>query len=221
MNINIDDILADLKDGKSTRTQKNLEKLNEIMRNYSALGNCNFSITQIGHYSKLNSGPGYEALRATRNDHYRVLIEAWAEKSKDRVQRANNKIKPNSKLPSDNILLQRITDPAVRALFGQIIAERNRYRKEVNLLKQHANIVIDRRPIKQSNESYNLESSLISNLTESESKTLNYAISEECMDNNDWYSTPAGQIKCKESNIEVLPRGFITGLTKLLGVKVE
>ncbi|MBA6408417.1 hypothetical protein I6E78_04775 [Pseudoalteromonas sp. NZS127] len=221
MIINTEIILADLKDGKATRTQKNLEKLNEIMSNYSSLGNCNFSITQIGHYSKLNGGPGYEALRATRNDHYRVLIEAWAEKSRDRVQRANSKVKPNSKLPSDNILLQRITDPAVRALFGQIIAERNRYRKEVNLLKQHANIVIDRRPIKQSNEPHTFEPSLINNLTESENKTLNYAISQECMENNDWYSTSAGQIKSKDSNIEILPRGFITGLTKLLGVKVE
>jgi len=33
-----------------------------------------------------------------------------------------------------------------RALFGQIIAERNQLRKEVNLLKQNSNVVIDRRP---------------------------------------------------------------------------
>lgn len=52
-------------------------------------------------------------------------------------------------VPTDMKLLERISDPAVRALFGQIIAERNRYLKEVNLLKQHANITIDKRPTGQ------------------------------------------------------------------------
>ncbi|MEZ9133325.1 hypothetical protein AB4527_00380 [Vibrio breoganii] len=37
----------------------------------------------------------------------------------------------------------------MHALFGQIIAVPNRYRQEVNLLKQHANITIDKRPVRE------------------------------------------------------------------------
>ncbi|WP_257325975.1 gamma-mobile-trio protein GmtX [Pseudoalteromonas rhizosphaerae] len=216
MNINIEIILADLKDGKEPRTQKNLQKLNEILSLYSATGNNNFSITQIGRYSKENGGPAYEALRATRNRHYRSLIEAWAQKSKGKVPIPNPENTYKHALPADNILLQRITDPAVRALFGQIIAERNRYRKEVNLLKQHANIVIDRRTFSPSTEVDSSQANEIKELTESEINALNYAISEECMYNNDWVSTKAGQVKTIENNIEIFPRGFTTALSKLL-----
>ncbi|MEZ9761253.1 gamma-mobile-trio protein GmtX, partial [Vibrio breoganii] len=115
----------------------------------------------------------------------------------------------------------RIPDPAVRALFGQIIAERNRYRKEVNLLKQYANITIDKRPVRQfdttAEPSVEVLPSLSGVLTESEKKALAYAISDECMEKNDWQTTQAGQVKDMEYNSEVFPRGFVTGLRKLLG----
>ncbi|MXE51005.1 hypothetical protein FQ037_26050, partial [Escherichia coli] len=82
-------------------------------------------------------------------------------------------------VPQDNKLLERIPDPAVRALFGQIIAERNRYRKEVNLLKQHANITIDKRPVRQfdasAEPSVEVLPSLSGILTESEKNALAYA----------------------------------------------
>jgi hypothetical protein len=65
-------------------------------------------------------------------------------------------------------------------LFGQIIAERNRYRKEVNLLKQHANITIDKRPVRQfdasAEPSVEVLPSLSGILTESEKNALAYAI---------------------------------------------
>lgn len=34
---------------------------------------------------------------------------------------------------------------------------------------------------------------------------------------NDWQYTQAGQVKDMEYNSEVFPRGFVTGLRKLLG----
>ena len=47
MDINIDVILADLKDGKVPRTQKNLDKLNDILKAYAESGQRDFSITQL------------------------------------------------------------------------------------------------------------------------------------------------------------------------------
>ncbi|HEE5365635.1 TPA: hypothetical protein R7O19_003723 [Acinetobacter baumannii] len=54
-------------------------------------------------------------------------------------------------------------------------------------------------------------------LTESEKKALAYAISDECMEKHNWQTTQAGQVKDMEYNIEIFPRGFATGLRKLLG----
>jgi ribosomal protein L28 len=221
MELNIDVILDDLKDGKVPRTKQNLDTLNSILKEYTKSGQKDFSITQIGRISAAESGPGYEALRATRNKHYRTLIEAWAQKCKTTTKKPLLANARSKSVPVDNKLLERIPDPAVRALFGQIIAERNRYRKEVNLLKQHANITIDKRPVRQfdtsTESSIEVVPSLSGVLNESEKKALVYAISDECMENNDWQYTQAGQVKDMEYNNEVFPRGFMTGLRKLLG----
>ena len=221
MDINIDVILDDLKDGKVPRTQKNLDKLNDILKAYAESGQRDFSITQMGRVSAAEGGPGYEALRATKNEHYRKLSEAWAAKSKTTTKKPLSVTSRSKSIPQDNKLLERIPDPAVRALFGQIIAERNRYRKEVNLLKQHANITIDKRPVRQfdtsAEPSVEVLPSLSGILTESEKKALAYAISDECMEKHDWQTTQAGQVKDMEYNTEIFPRGFATGLRKLLG----
>ncbi|PMG50217.1 gamma-mobile-trio protein GmtX, partial [Shewanella sp. 10N.286.52.B9] len=149
------------------------------------------------------------------------LIEAWAQKCKTNTKKPLSPTSRSKSVPQDNKLLERIPDPAVRALFGQIIAERNRYRKEVNLLKQHANITIDKRPVRQfdasAEPSIEVLPSLSGVLNESEKKALAYAISDECMDKNDWQTTQAGQVKDMEFNTEIFPRGFVTGLRKLLG----
>lgn len=221
MELNIDVILEDLKDGKAPRTQQNLDLLNSILSEYAASGQKDFSITQIGRVSAAEGGPGYEAIRATRNKHYRNLIEAWAQKCNTNTKKPLVPHSRSKSVPADNKLLERIPDPAVRALFGQIIAERNRYRKEVNLLKQHANITIDKRPVRQLDASaestIEVLPSLSGVLTESEKKALAYAISDECMEKNDWQYTQAGQVKDMEFSVEVFPRGFVTGLTKVLG----
>jgi len=220
MEVNIEVILEGLKEGKSQRTKDNLDQLNSILKEYTDSGQRDFSITQIGRISSEKGGLAYEALRATRNKHYRTLIEAWAQKFNTNTKKPIVPYARSKKVPKDNQLLERIPDPAVRVLFGQIIAERNRYLKEVNLLKQHANITIDKRPVRQFNDpiepSIEVLSSLLGLLTESEKRALSYAISDECMEKNDWVTTQAGQVKHIEYNSEIFPRGFVTGLRKIL-----
>lgn len=219
--INIELMLEDLKDGKSPRTKQNIDKLNDILRSYAEAKHKDFSITQIGRVSAAEGGPGYEAIRATRNKHYRDLIEVWAQKCNTSTKSPLGVHSRSKTVPADNKLLELIPDLAVRALFGQIVAERNRYRKEVNLLKQHANITIDKRPVRHfstsSEPSVEVLPSFLGVLTESEKKALSYAVSDDCMERNNWQYTQAGQVKDIESNQEILPRGFITGLRKVLG----
>jgi hypothetical protein len=219
MEINTDLILEDLKDGKSSRTQESLDKLNRILSDYTEAGHRDFSVTTIGRISSENGGPGYQALRATRNKHYRDLINAWAQKNNTTMKKPVSEFSRSREVPTDNQLLERIPDPALRAVFGQIIAERNRYRNQVNILKHQANVIIDKRPVRHAPAGSDMEvlPSLGSLLTESEKQALIYALSDECMAENGWEMTKAGQVKDLELRMEIFPRGFGTGLGKLLG----
>lgn len=220
--MDINTILEDLKDGKNPRTQASLDKLNQTLQAYYEAGHRDFSITTIGRVSGEEGGVGYNSIRATKNAHFRKLIEAWATKAFTTLKKPLAKHSRSRHIPQDNQLLERIPDPAVRALFGQIIAERNRYRKEVNLIKQHANIVIDKRPVRQfeaeaENNQVEVLPSMSGMLIPLEVKALQYAISDECLINNGWITTKHGQVKSEEYQDEIFPRGYMTALKKILG----
>lgn len=219
MEIDIDVILENLKEGKRNKTQHSLDKLNETLHNYYKRGERNFSITAIGRVSAEEGGIGYESIRATANKHYRDLIEAWAAKAKTTTKKPLSTQSRSHRVPQDNQLLERIPDPALRVLFGQIIAERNRYRNEANILKSQAEVVIDRRPVRNFDSQVDPPCELVLSLkdivSDNEIKALRFAASDECIDRQGWRVTQAGQVKT-ELGEEVFPRGFMTGLRKLV-----
>ena len=86
MDINIDIILEDLKEGKPPRTRSNLDKLNNILKEYAESGQRDFYYPNRSNFAE-KGGLAYEALRATRNKHYRTLIEAWAQKCNTNTKR--------------------------------------------------------------------------------------------------------------------------------------
>lgn len=220
MEINIDVILEDLKDGKTTKTQRSLEKLNATLCASYERGERDFSITTIGRLSAEDGGVGYESIRATANQHYRDLVKAWAAKAKTTTKKPLSSHSRSRRVPQDNQLLERIPDPALRVLFGQIIAERNRYRTQLNILKNHAEVVIDKRPVRQmeasAKPSVELLRSLEGIVSDNEIKALRFAASDECIERQGWLVTQAGQVK-DELGGEVFPRGFMTGLHKIVG----
>ena len=216
-------ILADLKEGKEPRTQKSLDILHGILKVYHEGKNKDFSITQLGRVSSKNGGPGYASLRETKNEHYRRLIEAWATYAGTTTKKPLATMARSHRVPTDHKLLERIPDVAVRALFGQILAERNKLKKEVNILKQHTNIVIDKRPVRQFDaqatevsDNVELLPAVSGILKPLEVKALRYAISVECMKARNWQFTQSGQVKDMDHNEEIFPRGFITAIRKIL-----
>ena len=218
MQIDIDAILETLKVGKSVKRQSSLDKLNETLKAYFEAGKRDFSITTIGRVSEESKGVGYQSIRATANKHYRDLIEAWAAKAQTTTK------KPPSttvrKSGQDYQLLERIEDTAVRALFGQIIRERDRYKSEVNMIKNQTKIVIDKRPITytapQSEVAVELLPSLKSICSENEIKALQSVCTDKWLTALGFRVNGLGQVK-DEYGQEILPRGFLTGLKKLLG----
>ncbi len=218
MNEDIDLFLTELKEGKSKRIQSSLDKLHSILRKYTEVEKKkDFSITTIGKISHENNGPGYESIRATKNIHYRNLIDAWAAKACTTLKKPPGK--HNNQLPKDYDLLIQINDLALRGVFGHIITERNRYRNELNLLKSNINIVIDKRPIRSQNypsENIIMEESIKNLLVDSEIEALKFSISDECMIQNNWNYTQAGQVKSIDYGNEIYPRGYINAIKKIL-----
>jgi hypothetical protein len=222
--MNTDEFLAKIKTGRSNRTGRSLKKLNDILENFTKSGGIDFSITNVARVSETNGGPGYQSLRATKNSHYRQLIEFWAKKAGKNFKKppSNNR---HRDIPKDNELLSQLSDPALRAVFGQIIAERNRLRSEVNILKKNVNLIIDKRPTGSviDDESKNgiLDNPVLRKvLNRVEINALEYSISEKCFDKHQWRMTNAGQVKDIETNIEIFPRGFGKAMRKLLDALV-
>lgn len=213
-------ILKELKDGATTRTQASLDKLNGVLCKHYEAGEKDFCIATIGRLSVAAKGPSTVTIRNKSGAHYRRLIEAWATKAGTDMKKPLASHSRQREVPSDTRLLERLDDPALRALFGQIIAERNRYKKEVNLLKQQADIVIDKRPIRQANmskeDTIEVLPSLSGVLTEMEIIALRKAISEEFFAKWGWKVTKAGQVKCEEYG-EIYPRGYVNAIKKVLG----
>lgn len=218
MNIDVDAVLDTLKDGKSAKTRASLDKLSESLKAYYESGARDFSITTIGRVSEEDGGVGYQSIRATVNKHYRDLVEAWAAKAKTTTKKPP--VGPAKKISQDHQLLERIEDTAVRALFGQIIRERDRYKSEANMLKSTTEIVIDKRPTTysepQSEASVELLPSLKGICSDNEIKALQTVCTDEWLEKLGFQANKLGQVK-DEYGMEILPRGFLTGLKKILG----
>lgn len=218
MNIDIDAVLETLKEGKTAKTQASLDKLNQTLKIYYASAARDFSVTTIGRVSEEKGGVGYQSIRATANKHYRDLIEAWAAKAQTTTKKPP--LGPAKKTGQDYQLLERIDDTAVRALFGQIIRERDRYKSEVNMLKNQTKIIIDKRPIaftkSQPDGSVDWLPSLKVICSDNEIKALQTVCSEEWLERLGFRANELGQVK-DEYGTEILPRGFLRGLRKILG----
>ena len=93
--------------------------------------------------SEERNGMSRNALYNKASEDFRTLIAAWSSFAGETTKKHAAPLKPLA----EEDLLRRIDDPALRALLGGIVAERNRLRGEVNLLRANANVVIDRRTL--------------------------------------------------------------------------
>jgi len=218
MEINTQATLERLKEGKSHKVKQTLDKLNSILQKYEAEGGKDFSISEIGkRVSPLDGGPGYETIRATRNKHYRDLIEVWAAKAGTNTKKPKSALSTAKMNIDDYDLLERLEDPALRGIFGSIITERNKLKNENNLLKKDIEVVIDRRPVAKNTSADNtIVKTISSTINELEYEALKYSISNDCMEEHGWEIVEHGRVIDKEYNKDVFPRGFVNAIQKIL-----
>lgn len=204
-------VLEKLKTGAGARTVRNLEKIHGVCRAIHQAGGRDYSLATVGRRSKECGGPTAGTLYTVTGKPFRELIAAWA-------KYAGAAPSPASPPPED-AWLRRIPDPADRALIGMLIAERNRLRYEVNLLKAHASVMVDRRPV--SAEKSGPVWSVVRGadcLVTTEREALAKALSAEWLDDHGLKISSHGAL-LTEHGCELLPVGFVPGLRKLLGAE--
>lgn len=183
-----------------------------------AAGERNFSIAEIARLSVERGGPSAQTIRNKTGLVFRQLIEAWAAQAGASMKAPINPLAKANRVPKDYELLERITDPALRALFGQIIAERNRYRNELNTLKAHSELIVDKRPTRHfehpsENGAVQLLPAL--NLNDMEIEALKAAVSDEFFHHREWTVSAAGQVK-DENRREIYKHGYVNAIKRIL-----
>jgi hypothetical protein len=205
-------ILEELCANTTSRTETSLRILNELLKEQSKKQKVDFSIATIGKLSKELGGPSSQTIRNRTGKHFQKLIETWAAYSGTTMKKPLSVAHKQTLKNNDQQILDAIDDPVMRAVVGSLIAERNKYRTQLNVIKANSDIVIDR--------TVNLKvpkpiSSCGCKLSPLEAKSINAAISDEFIKKRDWIVMPSGQV-LDANGEEVYLRGYINVLRKLL-----
>lgn len=127
------------KGGRSHR-KANLSKMHELCRRQHEAGSRDFAISSIGRLAEAEGIMKGRALYNVQSADYRALIEAWGAYAGPPAP------KPPKTLVSHEYLM-RIEDPAIRSIMQAIIAERDKLKAQLNVLKANTQVTVDRRPL--------------------------------------------------------------------------
>lgn len=220
MQVDIRTILEDLKSGKTKRTKDSLDKLNTLLETRFNAGEKDYSIATIGRISKADGGVGTVSIRNKTGEHFRLLIDTWATKANTTMKKPPVAQSRKLDTPSDMELLNRLDDPAMRAVFGQIIAEKNKLKAENRILKQNAEVVVDMRPnqaihAEQVHQDVEVLPSLDGVLLQGDIEALEDAINEDKMALRGWTVSKYGAVK-DEDGRPLFKNGFVLAIQKVL-----
>jgi hypothetical protein len=174
------------------------------------MGERDFTIPVIGRLIEAEGIMKGRALYNAPSADYRTLIETWSAYAGPALP------KPTKMLASAEFLM-RIEDPAIRSIMQAAIAERDKLKAQINVLKAHTNVVVDRRPFDQPtfvNEV--LPRSPASLLTPLEREALATAISPEYLDERGLRLGNHGEI-LNERGRTIFEIGFARAIAKILG----
>ena len=213
--IHPDAVLASLLDkgGRSNR-RANLAKMHELCRRQHAAGSRDFSLPAIGRLAEAEGILKGRALYNAQSADYRVLIEAWS------TYAGPAEPKPPKTLASHDYLM-RIEDPAIRSIMQAVIAERDKLKAQLNVLKAHTQVTVDRRPLGATISAAPGAQpvavlALSAQLTMSEREALQKAVSASYLEERGLKEGSHGEI-VNERGRTVFEVGFARAIRKVLG----
>jgi hypothetical protein len=202
---------------KSIRSNRktSLTKLHALCRKQHETGSRNFSVPVIGRLMEADGIMKGRALYNAQSADYRALIEAWATYAGPPVA------KPPKTLASHEYLM-RIEDPSIRSIMQAIIVERDRLKAQLNVLKSHACVTVDRRPLgatiaTASGAQPVVVLTMSEQLTPSEREALQKAVSPEYLEDRGLREGSHGEI-LNEHGRTLFDVGFARAIRKVLGV---
>lgn len=205
-----DELLDQLKASASTRKVKNLEIVHAVCREQHERGSTDYSVATISKIAQERGGPVRSTIHNKTGDDFKGLIKAWA----DHTGGVLRKVRRPSENPIYSVL-DKIPDPAVRAVMGAVLAENRQLRGEVNLLKANYNGVVDQRVAVASRPDRGELSAVVESLLSFEKEALQHAISETLLRDEGWSLDDHGRIINSKGRC-VFRMGFATGIRKIL-----
>lgn len=212
--IHPDAVLESLLDkgGRSNR-RANLAKMHELCRRQHESGSRDFSLPAVGRLAEAEGIMKGRVLYNAQSADYRTLIEAWAAYAGPAAP------KPPKTLASHEYLM-RIEDPAIRSIMQAIIAERDKLKAQLNVLKANTQVTVDRRPLGATNAAAPGTQPVTvlapsAQLTPSEREALQNAVSADYLENQGLREGSHGEIVNARGRT-VFEVGFARAIRKLL-----
>lgn len=198
--------------------KRNLRIMQEVCAELHRIGSKDFSLATVGMMSQERRGVSKRALYNSTSQDFKTLIRAWETFATTSNQRVSER-KSRVSIPDDQNLLLNINDPAMRALVGYIIADRDRLRGEVKLLRSQSNVVIDRRVlpghINITSEGQVIQVVSSADLSDTEKQALDRAISTNFLKQEGWSEGENGEIVNARGR-KIFDIGFANAIRKVL-----
>ncbi|MFH1659643.1 MAG: alpha/beta hydrolase fold protein [Rhodocyclaceae bacterium] len=211
-----DDLLEQIKANANPRKQRNLEIVHTVCREQYELGSKDFSVATIARIAHKRGGPTAGSIHNKTGDDFKGIIKAWA-------SHTGGSLKKLRKVGADPVfsILDKIPDPAVRSVFGAVLAENRKLRGEVTFLKANSNIVIDRRIISDSPQKTPVGQVLPAHLglNEDQVAALKHAVSDTLMQSEGWKADEFGRVINDKGRVIFRP-GFVTAIRQIM-VNIE
>lgn len=206
-----DELLEQLKANATPRKARNLDIIHTVCREQHERGSNDYSVATISKIAQERGGPVKSTIHNKTGDDFKGLIKAWAEHTGG-VTRKVRKVSENPVYA----VLDKIPDPAVRAVMGAVLAENKKLRGEVNLLKANTEVVIDQRTTVASPPKETIQILPVSTgLTDSEKEALRHAISDILMQDEGWTPDDHGRIRNAKGRV-IYKVGYVTAIRKII-----
>jgi predicted DNA binding protein len=209
------------KGNRSDKVEK-LQKLHELCSKEYSGSSQGARDLSIANMARIADSHGLFKARTIYNkpsEDYAALIKAWETYNGPKL---SSLVKVQRSASEDKYAyLKKIEDPAIRSLCQMAIAERDKLRNELNLLKSTYVAKIDNRPlgaeiVKGSTNVAIIETA--AQLTDSERTALTEAIDSKCLAQHKLRLGDTGEIIDERGRFVFKP-GFATAIAKVLGRK--
>jgi len=205
--------------GNRRAKDEKLRKLHEICAQEFARHSDGARDLSLANISRMAESHGLFKARTIYNkqsEDYAALIYAWADYN---GPKRSKPLKSEKTAHAKYDFLKKIDDPAVRQLCQIAFVQRDKLKAELNLLKSQTQIVVDMRPLGAEIASGLGNVAVIelaAQLTDSERKALEEAISIDTLKHRKWVLGSEGEVADQQGRFVFLP-GFVSAIRKILG----